>query len=184
MIGFQRLPENEENLERINGVDRSNVMKRDPYYDRREAPDTHGIILWVISPKFPAANQAFSPEELEERIRAHSERVASEMKKLDEELRKHKQRRRYTNSKQNGNRIQDWMRVVNCRDCKRVMISENQPELNDSPYEAVISRRHQALAVCIAIFGTPAEEVVETTLLANNTTHLHRAFLCKKCSEV
>lgn len=186
MVGLIQLPENETNLERINGAPRKGAIRgrateRDPWYDPREAPDPFGIILWVSSLKFPLANQVFTPQELNERIEMHSRRVKEEETRLEEGLAKHKKTRCASNGK--GNHIAEWMRVVNCSRCKRVLIALDQPELNDSPYEAVVARRHERLAKCVKTFGVPAKEVRETVKLENGSPVFHRAWLCKSCAE-
>lgn len=135
---------------RFSGKNKKSLLDKERILGRNEAPDAWGIILMIL-PKVPAASEAFSPEELEERIEAHSRRVKSEEERLANGLTHAKDY-----SKAGVKKIPEWVRVVNCGVCKRLLVCRDQPEVLACPHDRIQTRWLKELRVLVKRFGTPA----------------------------
>lgn len=71
----------------------------------------------------PPANDIFDPEELEERINFHRERIENEMLRIAEENETAPREGKFKAKKT----LPDWVILCNCSKCKRVIRSPRQP---------------------------------------------------------
>ena len=126
LIGPQ---ENQTNVKRINGRDRSPGRPEfwdEPWYESSEAPSAFGIILH-LSKIAPPANSVFTPEELKQRIELMAQHYEKELMMLGEEVERHKKSRKPRDERGD---INEWVKILNCGGCKCILISKNQPALN------------------------------------------------------
>jgi hypothetical protein len=73
----------------------------------------------------PPASDVFDADELEERIRMHSERVLAEVQRIDAEV---KRRSQLKHKKARKVHLPNWVKVSNCYRCGRLLVCKYQPD--------------------------------------------------------